>query len=180
MLDREWPGSQTRKQQWHYADMSSHLQMDVINSFLKTRSGECGEGDRGKKVGMEMDTWKHYPSTHPHPAILMLSRHLKWCLLIFSTTTHPAPYRPQHLPGAKYNYVESLPFSRDNTFLEFSQFAIPLLSMKERPLVTNFKEMILCHREEKQKQRVVLLVSFTERHSFTALKNALDLFVYEC
>lgn len=85
---QERPGSQTRKQQCYYAEMSSRLQMDVTISFSKTRRGECGGGDRGKEVGMEMDLWEHHPLTHC-PAILTLSRQLRWCLPIVSSPPNP-------------------------------------------------------------------------------------------
>ena len=75
--------------------MSRYLEMDVAISFSKTRSGECGEGDRRKKVGREMDIWKHHPPTH-HPATLTLSRQFRWHLPIFSPTI-----KIQHLPDAK-------------------------------------------------------------------------------
>lgn len=60
---KEGPAPWTRKEQRHDAEMSCHLQMDVIISFPKTGNGECGEGDAGKNVGREMEQWRCRPPT---------------------------------------------------------------------------------------------------------------------
>lgn len=64
--------------------------------------------------------WTYGNTTHPPSCNPHLLHAVKMVLAIFT----PFSIQTQVLPDTKYIYRESLPFSRDNTFLEFPQFKI--------------------------------------------------------